>query len=132
MLPLICIAQDRMSNNPIPSAEPRFFFLMPVWGEKYIEYLLTFGLATLLSPNNLPWLPNRAGSQFTFITRTEDEKRIRASKLFARLEQLIPVKFLLMDLYHANREEKLGQLGHALKLGASEVLGQGYCLFFHP
>lgn len=121
-----------MSVNPLFSTEPRFFFLMPVWGEKYIEYLLTFGLPTLLAPNNLPSLPNRAVSQFTFITRAEDEKPIRASKLFAQLEALIPVKFIFLDFYQSDRIGKLGQLGDALKLGAEEALGKGYCLFFHP
>ena len=121
-----------MSTNSLAPAEPRFFFLMPVWGSKYIEYLLTFGLPTLLAPNNLPSLPNRAVSQFIFITRVEDEKPIRASKLFAKLEALIPVKFIFLDFYESDRLKKLGQLGAALKLGAGEALGRGYCLFFHP
>jgi hypothetical protein len=113
-------------------AEPRFFFLMPVWGERYIEYLLTFGLPTLLSPNNLPWLPNRAVSQFTFVTSSEDEEAIRASKLFARIEELMPVKFIFLNFYEGDRIDKFNQLGLALKLGAGEALGRGYCLFFHP
>lgn len=112
--------------------EPRFFFLMPVWSKTYIDYLLTFALPTLLAPNNLPWLPNREVSQFTFITRAEDEQAIRASKLFTRLEELIPVKFIFLDFYQGDREEKLDQLGMALKLGASEALGRGYCLFCQP
>ena len=120
-----------MPNNS-PTAEPRFFFLMPVWGKTYVDYLLTFGLPTLLAPNNLPWLPNRAVSQFTFITRVEDEKHIRASKLFARLEALIPVKFIFLDFYQSDRAEKFNQLGVALKLGAGEALGRGFCLFVHP
>ncbi len=105
---------------------------MPVWGERYIEYLLTFGLPTLLAPNNLPWLPNRSVSQFTFITRAEDEKRIRASKLFAKLEALISVKFLFLDLYQSGGKEKFGQLGNGLRRGASDALGRGYCLFCQP
>ena len=121
-----------MSNNSLIPVEPRFFFLMPVWGKTYIDYLLTFGLPTLLAPNNLPWLPNRAVSQFTFITRSEDEEHIRASKLFAKLEALIPIKFIFLDFYQGDREEKFDQLGSALKLGAEEALGKGYCLFFHP
>ena len=121
-----------MSTSPLIPAEPRFFFLVPVWGERYIEYLLTFGLPTLLAPNNLPWLPNRAVSQFTFLTRAEDEKPIRASKLFAKLEALIPVKFILLDFYEGDRAGKFTQLSTALKHGASEALGRGYCLFFHP
>jgi hypothetical protein len=121
-----------MSNNPSAPEEPRFFFLMPVWGKRYIDYLLTFALPTLLSPNNLPWLPNRAVSQFTFITRSEDEEHIRASKLFKKLEALIPVKFIFLDFYQGDRIEKFDQLGNALRLGAGEALGRGYCLFFHP
>src|SRR3990167_690368 len=121
-----------MSNNPLIPAEPRFFFLMPVWGKTYIDYLLTFALPTLLAPNNLPWLPNRAVSQFTFITRAEDEQDIRDSKLFARLEALIPVKFIFLDFYESGRTEKFSQLGDALKLGAGEALGRGYCLFLQP
>ena len=125
-------SEIKMSTSPLIPAEPRFFFLMPVWGERYIEYLLTFGLSTLLAPNNLPWLPNRAVSQFTFLTRAEDEKPIRASKLFAKLEALIPVKFILLDFYEGDRAGKFTQLSTALKHGASEALGLGYCLFFHP
>ena len=121
-----------MPNNPAIAVEPRFFFLMPVWGERYIEYLLTFGLPTLLAPNNLPWLPNRAVSQFTFLTRAEDEKPIRASKLFAKLEALIPVKFILLDFYEGDRQEKFDQLGNGLKRGANEALGRGFCMFCQP
>jgi len=119
-------------TNPSTYSEPRFFFLMPVWGITHIDYLLTYGLPTLLSPNNLPWLPNRALSQFIFITRSDDEKRIRASNLFKKLEALIPVKFLFLNFYQGDRLQKFDQLGEALRLGASEALGRGHCLFFHP
>ncbi len=79
---------EMMSTEQTPSAEPQFFFLMPVWGKAYVDYLLTFALPTLLAPNNLPWLPNRAGSQFRFLTTEEDETRIRASHLFGILDAL--------------------------------------------
>jgi hypothetical protein len=106
---------------------------MPVWGARYIEYLLTFGLPTLLAPNNLPWLPNRAVSQFTFITTVEDEKHIRASKLFAKLEALMPVKFICLDFRQSgDRQEKFDQLGNGLKRGANEALGRGFCMFCQP
>ena len=125
-----------MQESQIPSessaSEPRFFFLMPVWGETYVEYLLTFGLPTLLSPDNLPWLPNRAQSQFTFLTTAEDEARIRQSRLFALLESLVPVKFVNLTFYRGSRQEKFNQLGHALQLGCQEALGKGYCFFLHP
>lgn len=112
--------------------EPRFFFLMPVWGKRYIDYLLTFGLPTLMAPGNIPSLPNLARSEFVFITRSEDEETIRASKLFASLEALVPIKFIFLDFYDSDREQKFNQLGMALKLGAGEALGRGYCLFLHP
>ncbi|MFM2130547.1 MAG: hypothetical protein RL477_2093, partial [Pseudomonadota bacterium] len=112
--------------------EPRFFFLMPVWGKRYIDYLLTFGLPTLMAPGNIPSLPNLARSEFIFITRSEDEAEIRGSKLFASLAALVPIKFIFLDFYESDREEKFNQLGMALKLGAGEALGRGYCLFLHP
>lgn len=121
-----------MSSDQPPSAEPRFFFLMPVWGEAYVDYLLTFALPTLLAPNNLPWLPNRAQSQFTFLTTEEDEARIRASRLFGVLDALVPIKFVHLTFYKGTRQEKFDQLGHALKLGSQEALGKGFCFFFHP
>ena len=121
-----------MSTEQTPSAEPRFFFLMPVWGKAYVDYLLTFALPTLLAPNNLPWLPNRAESQFTFLTTEEDETRIRASHLFGILDALVPVKFINLTFYKGSRQEKFNQLGHALQLGSHEALGKGYCFFFHP
>ena len=121
-----------MSSDLSPSAEPRFFFLMPVWGETFVNYLLTFALPTLLAPGNLPWLPNRAQSQFIFLTTEEDEARIRASHLFGILDSLVPIKFIDLTFYKGSRQEKFNQLGHALKLGSQEALGKGYCFFFHP
>lgn len=121
-----------MSSDLSPSDEPRFFFLMPVWGETFVNYLLTFALPTLLAPGNLPWLPNRAQSQFIFLTTEEDEVRIRASHLFAILDSLVPIKFIDLTFYKGSRQEKFDQLGHALKLGSQEALGKGYCFFFHP
>jgi len=121
-----------MATDKSPTEEPRFFFLMPVWGDTFIDYLLSLALPTLLAPNNFPWLPNLAQSEFIFLTTTNDEKRIRSSKLFAILESLIPIKFILIDFHTGDREEKFLQLGDALKLGAEQAMGRGFCFFLHP
>jgi hypothetical protein len=105
---------------------------MPTWGDRYVDYLLTFGLATLLSPNNLPGLPNLGRSEFVFITTEQDGQRIRGSKLFGMLEAIIPVKFLYLTLVEGRRREALSQLATAMEAGANEALGKGFCFLLNP
>lgn len=112
--------------------ERRFFFLVAVWGNTYVDNLLTFCLPTLLSPGNIPGLPNLSESQFTIITTQADEQEIRQSSLFATLSSLIRVEFILMEISHDNREEKYSHLGHAFKRAASQALGKGQAFFVHP
>ncbi len=92
----------------------------------YVDNLLTFCLPTLLSPGNLPGLPNLSEFQFTIITTQVDKQAIRQSSLFAILSSLIRVEFILMEMSHDSREEKYGHLGNAFKRAASQALGKGY------
>lgn len=109
-----------------------FYFLMPVWGERYIGYLLDLGLATLLSPGNIPNLPNLKESEFVFLTTEADAERIRETKLYSELAEIISIKWKYLEFYQGNRQEKFDQLTYALKEGLEEVTGRGYCLFLHP
>lgn len=114
-----------------------FYFLMPVWGARYVGYLLTYGLNTLLASGNLPAVASLRNCRFIFLTTKEDEQAIRKSTLYSKLDQLMDVTFihilgLQTEVDNDDRLLKFNQLSYALKRGAEEALGKGYCLFLHP
>ena len=42
------------------------------------------------------------------------------------------MKFIDLEFHKGSRQEKFNQLGNALKLGAEQALGKGFCFFLHP
>ncbi len=81
-------------GNEAPAAGPLpFYYVMVVWGDKYVDLLLDWALPFLLAPGNLPGLSNLRESKFLFITTRKDAERIRASEPFKVLSSLMPVSF---------------------------------------
>jgi len=109
-----------------------FYILMPVWGELYVDYLLKAGLATMMSPGNIPALPNLKDSKFIFLTTEEDAERIKKTNLYSDLAKLLTVEWEFFNFFESVEPEKYDQLHQALIVGANKALGKGYCLFLHP
>lgn len=106
-----------------------FFYVNVVWGEDYVDLFTSLSIPTLLSPRNLPSLPNLAASQMLIVTTAGDELRIRGSAIFARLEQTIDVVFLPIELWSAQKYELMN---HAHRRAIEYVAGRGFCVFLSP
>jgi hypothetical protein len=67
----------------------RYRFILPVWGEKFVERFLRFALPSQLAPGNLPALPADRCTYHVF-TPTKDARRMCAAPSFQRLQRLVP------------------------------------------
>src|SRR6185295_17779718 len=70
-----------------------FYFIVVVWGERYVDYLLNFCIPALLAPRNLPALHN-SGNRLVVVTTVEDWQRMSQSKQFAALRPHAEPAFL--------------------------------------
>ncbi len=75
-------------------ANPPFYYVMVVWGDKYVDMLLGVTLPCLMAPGNLPAMPNRQASRFLIMTTEKDRARISSSPVFAALDATVKVQFV--------------------------------------
>lgn len=75
--------------SPIP-----FYYAFVVWGERYVEYMARFAIASCLSPNNIPGTANRDVSKFFIATTPDDAKLLRQHPIFKMLERTLEVVFV--------------------------------------
>ena len=76
-----------------------FVMALPVWGEGYVDYLLRYLCATLLSPGNLPAMAASHDVHIALFATEEVETALRRDPLFARLQRHATV-----DVVHYGRE----------------------------
>jgi hypothetical protein len=119
-------------QTPVP-----FFYAIPVWGERYVNYLCRYALASMLAPNNLPSLTNNDISTIIIITTPEDEKRIRATDVYGALAEILDFEFVHFSLDGAlptpeQHEAKynLAAVGHSM--AADRAVNKGCAIFLAP
>ncbi len=66
-----------------------FYFIVVVWGERYVDFLMNFCVPSLLSPNNIPALANRGKNKFLIATTDEDWARMQGRPIFELLKQYV-------------------------------------------
>lgn len=112
--------------------QPVFYYVMVVWGDKYVDTMLEFTLPCLLAPNNLPALPNLGGSRFLIFTSLLDKGRILASPVFKSLEKIIQIEFIPSPwIEHDISYHLKAARGH--KRAAILAAEKGaYCVFLAP
>jgi hypothetical protein len=117
--------------SAVPVEQVPFYFAFTIWGRKYVDYLMRYGVPSLLAPNNIPALPNRAASSFIIVTTPEDEELIRAASIFDMLAQVIRVEFVRLPPVplRMNKYQVLA-LGHGIV--ADMALGRGFAVFLGP
>lgn len=79
---------DRQVGGPSPAARTApeaAQILLPVWGQSYVHQFLHFGLPTLLSPGNLPYVAARLPCQLVVLTSSEDCASLTDSPLMSRV-----------------------------------------------
>lgn len=69
-----------------------FVFVLPIWGESYVDFFLRYTLPALLSPNNLPAVAQRADIIFEIMTTPSDLERLQSNTIFQQLTQLASIK----------------------------------------
>jgi hypothetical protein len=79
---------------PSPAREPAFCFMMVVWGEKYRRYFTDYCLPSLLAPDNIPCIANKADSRFAIATTREDWEALNRLDVFKALKTHIEPVFL--------------------------------------
>ncbi len=73
-----------------------FYYVVVVWGEKYVDLFLNVALPCLLAPGNLPGLPNLRESRFLVVTTRRDWERIVGSPVFQTLRKLVEPAFIAL------------------------------------
>lgn len=71
--------------------------IIPVWGEKYLEKILSVTLPAVLAPGNLPALSEFFEVELTLVTESRFFESIRASRAFKAVTRLCKVKFIPLD-----------------------------------
>lgn len=74
-----------------------FHLFMAVWGNKYIDHLVSVALPSFLSGGNLPSLSNLQRSRFVFITRAIDQPRLEAAPLVQRVRAMMDIQFIHIE-----------------------------------
>ena len=74
-----------------------FDILVPVWGERYVAQFAEYGLRSLLSRGNVPWLSQNHRVQATILTRADSRQYVEAQPAFRRLAELVPLTFVEID-----------------------------------
>ncbi len=84
------------SSDDGATKDCRLHFIVPVWGEAYIDRFLRWGLPSFLAPNNLPAV---RGDTFAFDIVTDDAgvEQLQQHQTFRQLRELVRVRLLTPD-----------------------------------
>src|SRR5262245_39868579 len=74
-----------------------YHLLTPVWGESYTQLYLEVVIPAQLAAGNLSAFSDNPSNRYAIFTRAADAERIRASAVYARLNNLIRVSIHLIE-----------------------------------
>jgi len=74
-----------------------FHFLLPVWGESYVDLFLDIVLPSHLAPGNIPGLERKNDSLYRIFTRPQDVTRIEGHPAFQHLSTRMPAIIETID-----------------------------------
>lgn len=77
-------------------AAPALHFVVPVWGESYVDVFLNYCLPAQLSPGNIQAL-GEGGHRYQIYTSHADHERLQASPAYQALQRAIPVSVEFID-----------------------------------
>ncbi|MEM8782846.1 MAG: hypothetical protein AAGE65_08300 [Planctomycetota bacterium] len=96
-------ARHRPAAVEKPATQARLHFIVPVWGEAYIERFLRWGLPSFLASGNLPAVADRTHS-FDIVTDRADLPLFEHPAI-DRLRSLVPVQ-IRTPAAHLNRADQ--------------------------
>ena len=71
--------------------------LLPIWGHRYINQFLEFGLPTLLAPGNIPAVAATLSCEFQLMTSAADAPIVAEHPAWQKLQSICDVKVVLID-----------------------------------
>jgi len=91
---------DNRPSKRIPKnlAELKVVYSVVVWGDSYVDNFLSISLPSLLAHGNLTNLPNNHHCLFLIHTRPADVVVFERSPQFQALKNMMPVKFMEVNL----------------------------------
>lgn len=72
-------------------------FLTAIWGARYIEEFARVSLPSYLAPGNLPYAAAETELEILILTTSDSRAKFDEMPIFARLAELCPVRYLLID-----------------------------------
>jgi len=109
-----------------------FYYVMVVWGEKYVESLLKITLPCLMAPGNLPALSNLEESRFLIITTPEDALKIAAAPVYSSLRGAIDTQILMPQWLDDNLQYHLKAARGHMMAAELAVKNGAFCVFLAP
>ena len=111
--------------------EKPFYFYVVFWGDRFRRYLIEYCLPSLLSPNNLPVLPDGV-NKFIFCTTSNDWEVLGRTQIFSTLQNYIQPHFIEIPMAPPDRSgcEHMG-IGHKLATQMAHRDG-AYGVFLTP
>lgn len=92
------VAQGWGAVAPIPAERAKgLYFVVVVFGPRFVDFFLDYSLATQLAPGNLPGLAPGAIAVYRIHTTTDDAERMRRHPAFQRLCAIAPVELVVFD-----------------------------------
>jgi len=104
------------------------------WGEKYVDRLLDFTLASVMAPRNLPALSERFDCTVVIVTEKRLFTRVRVHPLIPRIEAIAQLSLIEMDDLVGESWQYGITLANALFRGIAELgsaMTETYCLFLN-
>lgn len=91
------------------------------WGRQYVDKVLNFTLASVLSPGNLPALARAFQCEVVLVTEKSLFDYARAHRVFDRLQKICPVKLIALDDLIGEPWQYGISLAYALHRGMSDL-----------
>lgn len=71
--------------------------LIPVWGEHYLSAFMNASMATLLAPQNIPFLAKECNVTTVFLTKNDSIQYIQQHDIFSKLSDICKVEYDTID-----------------------------------
>jgi hypothetical protein len=89
-------AAHREMRLPASTGRRRLLVALTVWGTRHTELFTSYGIPSMLSPNNLPAVAKLRELHFDIFTTATDEQAIRNAPSFQKLAALANVRFVTL------------------------------------
>jgi hypothetical protein len=84
-------------SNRAKHTSRTYHLLTPVWGESYTRLYLEIVIPAQLAAENLSAFSDNPSNRYVIFTRAADAERIRASAIYAQLNNIMRVSFRLIE-----------------------------------